>query len=178
MKLREIIQEDKAKIIEMYKEYVQSELIPGIDRFEGIRDLEKLEKLDFEVWLEELEKKKSEKNLPKTYSPQTLYLAINDNDEIVGAIGIRWKQVPALMTFGGLIGYSIRPKQRRKGYASEMLKLALDKLKNTNLENVLITCKDFNIASKKVIEKNGGIFENTYNNIDDGYTYLRYWIKI
>lgn len=178
MKLREIIQEDKEKIIEMYKEYVQSELIPGIDRFEGIRDLEKLEKLDFEVWLEELEKKKSEKNLPKTYSPQTLYLAINDNDEIVGVIGIRWKQVPALMTFGGLIGYSIRPKQRRKGYASEMLKLALDKLKNTNLENVLITCKDFNIASKKVIEKNGGIFENTYNNIDDGYTYLRYWIKI
>lgn len=178
MKLREIIQEDKEKIIEMYKEYVQSELIPGIDRFEGIRDLEKLEKLDFEVWLEELEKKKSEKNLPKTYSPQTLYLAINDNDEIVGAIGIRWKQVPALMTFGGLIGYSIRPKQRRKGYASEMLKLALDKLKNTNLENVLITCKDFNIASKKVIEKNGGIFENTYDNIDDGYTYLRYWIKI
>lgn len=178
MKLREIIQEDKEKIIEMYKEYVQSELIPGIDRFEGIRDLEKLEKLDFEVWLEELEKKKSEKNLPKTYSPQTLYLAINDNDEIVGAIGIRWKQVPALMTLGGLIGYSIRPKQRRKGYASEMLKLALDKLKNTNLENVLITCKDFNIASKKVIEKNGGIFENTYNNIDDGYTYLRYWIKI
>lgn len=178
MKLREIIQEDKEKIIEMYKEYVQSELIPGIDRFEGIRDLEKLEKLDFEVWLEELEKKKSEKNLPKTYSPQTLYLAINDNDKIVGAIGIRWKQVPALMTFGGLIGYSIRPKQRRKGYASEMLKLALDKLKNTNLENVLITCKDFNIASKKVIEKNGGIFENTYNNIDDGYTYLRYWIKI
>lgn len=178
MKLREIIQEDKEKIIEMYKEYVQSELIPGIDRFEEIRDLEKLEKLDFEVWLEELEKKKSEKNLPKTYSPQTLYLAINDNDEIVGAIGIRWKQVPALMTFGGLIGYSIRPKQRRKGYASEMLKLALDKLKNTNLENVLITCKDFNIASKKVIEKNGGIFENTYNNIDDGYTYLRYWIKI
>lgn len=178
MKLREIIQEDKEKIIEMYKEYVQSELIPEIDRFEGIRDLEKLGKLDFEVWLEELEKKKSEKNLPKTYSPQTLYLAINDNDEIVGAIGIRWKQVPALMTFGGLIGYSIRPKQRRKGYASEMLKLALDKLKNTNLENVLITCKDFNIASKKVIEKNGGIFENTYNNIDDGYTYLRYWIKI
>ena len=58
-----------------------------------------------------------------------------------------------------------------------MLKLALDKFKNTNIENILITCKDFNIASKKVIEKNGGICENTYSN-DDGYTYLRYWIKI
>ena len=59
-----------------------------------------------------------------------------------------------------------------------MLKLALDKFKNTNIENILITCKDFNIASKKVIERNGGIFENTYSNDDDGYTYLRYWIKI
>ena len=82
------------------------------------------------------------------------------------------------MAFGGLIGYSIRPSQRGKGYASEMLKIALNKFKNTNIENVLITCKDFNIASKKVIEKNGGIFENIYRNIDDGYAYLRYWIKI
>lgn len=178
MKLREATKQDKEKIIEMYNEYMTSELIPGIDRFEGIRDFEKFEKLDFEDWLEELEKKKSEKNLPETYSPQTLYLAINDNDEIVGAIGIRWKQVPALMAFGGLIGYSIRPSQRGKGYASEMLKIALNKFKNTNIENVLITCKDFNIASKKVIEKNGGIFENIYRNIDDGYAYLRYWIKI
>ena len=59
-----------------------------------------------------------------------------------------------------------------------MLKLALEKFKNTNIENVLITCKDFNIASKKVIEKNGGIFENIYINADDGYKYFRYWIKV
>lgn len=178
MELREATKQDKEKIIEMYDEYMRSELIPGIDRFEGIRDFEKLEKLSFNDWIEDLEKNKYEENLPESYSPHTLYLAINDNNKIVGAIGIRWKQVPVLMTFGGLIGYSIRPSQRRKGYASEMLKLALDKFKNTNIENILITCKDFNIASKKVIERNGGIFENTYSNNDDGYTYLRYWIKI
>ena len=57
------------------------------------------------------------------------------------------------MTFGGLIGYSIRPSQRGKGYASEMLKLALEKFANTSIDNILITCKDFNLASKKVIEK-------------------------
>ncbi len=177
MKLREVMLQDKEEIMQMYDEYIQSELIPGIDRFEGIRDFEKLEKLSFIDWIEELEKKKNEKNLPKTYSPQTLYLAINDNNEIVGAIGIRWKQVPILMSYGGLIGYSIRPTQRGKGYASEMLKMALDKFKNTNIENILITCKDFNLASKKVIEKNGGVYENTYNNSDDGFKYLRYWIK-
>lgn len=178
MKLREIMLQDKEEIMQMYDEYIQSELIPGIDRFEGIRDFEKLEKLSFTDWIEELEKKKNEENLPKTYSPQTLYLAINYNNEIVGAISIRWKKVPALMSFGGLIGYSIRPTQRGKGYASEMLKIALDKFKNINIDNILITCKDFNIASKKVIEKNGGIYESTYSNNEDGFKYLRYWIKI
>ena len=178
MELREPTKQDKEEIIKMYEEYIQSELIPGIDRFEGIRDFEKLEKLNFNDWIEYLEKNKNEENLPESYSPHTLYLAINNNNEIVGAIGLRWKQVPVLMTFGGLIGYSIRPSQRGKGYASEMLKLALYKFKNTSIDNILITCKDFNLASKKVIEKNGGIFENIYINNDDGYTYLRYWIKI
>lgn len=177
MKLREVIRQDKEKIMEMYEEYMLSKLIPGIDRFEGIRDFEKIKKLSFDEWIEDLEQNKHEENLPESYSPHTLYLAINDNNEIVGCIGIRWKQVPILMTFGGLIGYSIRPSQRGKGYASEMLKLALEKFANTSIDNILITCKDFNLASKKVIEKNGGIFENTYTNKDDGYTYLRYWIK-
>lgn len=177
MELREATKQDKEKIIEMYDEYMISELIPGIDRFEGIRDFEKLGNLNFNDWIDDLERNKYEEDLPKSYSPHTLYIAINDNNQIVGAIGIRWKQVPVLMTFGGLIGYSIRPSQRGKGYANEMLKLALDKFKNTTIEKILITCKDFNIASKKVIERNGGILENTYSN-DDGYTYLRYWIKI
>lgn len=178
MKLKEVELNDQKEIMEMYKEYMVAELIPGIDRFEGIRDFEKIDTLTFEEWIADLEKNKDEKNMPASYSPHTLYLAINDDDELVGAIGLRWKEVPALMTFGGLIGYSIRPSQRGKGYASEMLSLALDKFKSANINNVLITCKDFNIASKKVIEKNGGIFENVYKNDDDGYNYLRYWIKI
>lgn len=177
MELREIVQEDKEEIMKMYKEYMESKLVPGIDRFEGIRDFEKLENLDFEVWLKYLEENKHEENLPKTYSTHTLYLEINSYNEIVGAIGIRWKQVPVLMSYGGLIGYSIRPSERGKGYANEMLRLGLDKFKNTDINNILVTCKDFNIASKKVIEKNGGVFENVYEN-NDGYSYLRYWIKL
>lgn len=178
MKLREANLNDEKIVKEMYNEYICNEPIAGIDRFEGIRDLEKLEEKSFEEWIDELEKGKDEKNLPQSYSPHTLYLAINDENELVGAIGLRWKMVPALMAFGGLIGYSIRPTQRGKGYASEMLKLALEKFKNTEIDNVLISCKDFNIASKKVIEKNGGVFENVYINKDDGYNYLRYWIKV
>ena len=99
MKLREVTRQDKEKIMEMYEEYMLSKLIPGIDRFEGIRDFEKIEKLSFDEWIEDLEQNKHEENLPESYSPHTLYLAINDNNEIVGCIGIRWKQVPILICF-------------------------------------------------------------------------------
>ena len=178
MRLKEVELEDEKIVLEVYKEYMSAVLLPGIDRFEGIRDFEEIDKCTFKEWINNLEKNKDEKNLPESYSPHTLYLAMNDDEELVGAIGLRWKKVPALMTFGGLIGYSIRPSQRGKGYASQMLKLALGKFKDSKMKKVLITCKDFNIASKRVIEKNGGIFENIYENEDDGYNYLRYWIEI
>ena len=71
MELREVTKQDKEKIIEMYDEYMMSELIPGIDRFEGIRDFEKLEKLSFNDWIDDLEKNKHEENLPESYSPHT-----------------------------------------------------------------------------------------------------------
>ena len=71
MELREVTKQDKEKIIEMYDEYMMSELIPGIDRFEGIRDFEKIEKLSFNDWIDDLEKNKYEKNLPESYSPHT-----------------------------------------------------------------------------------------------------------
>ena len=56
MKLREVTKQDKEKIMEMYEEYMLSELIPGIDRFEGIRDFEKIRELSFEEWVENLDK--------------------------------------------------------------------------------------------------------------------------
>lgn len=178
MILREVEIKDENDIREMYNEYLNSEPITGIDTFEGIRDFEKFDNMSFIEWMDDLEINKDENKLPKDYSTHTLYLAINDENKIVGAIGLRWKQVPVLMSFGGLIGYSIRPTERGNGYASEMLKLAIEKFKYTDINNILITCKDFNIASKKVIEKNGGKYENSYYNEDDGYTYLRYWINI
>lgn len=180
MKLREANENDEKELLEIYQEYINSKPIPGIRIFEGVRDFENLGKMNFQQWLNDLENNKYEENLPKDYSTHTFYLIENDEDRIVGAIGLRWKEVPVLMKYGGFIGYSIRPTERGKGYATEMLKLGLQKFKEMDhkRERILITCKDFNIPSKKVIEKNNGIFENSYYNEDDGFTYLRYWIKI
>ena len=180
MKLREANENDEKELLEIYQEYINSKPIPGIRIFEGVRDFENLGKMNFQQWLNDLENNKYEENLPKDYSTHTFYLIENDDDRIVGAIGLRWKEVPVLMKYGGFIGYSIRPTERGKGYATEMLKLGLQKFKEMDhkRERILITCKDFNIPSKKVIEKNNGIYENSYYNEDDGFTYLRYWIKI
>ncbi len=180
MKLREANENDEKELLEIYQEYINSKPIPGIRIFEGVRDFENLGKMNFQQWLNDLENNKYEENLPKDYSTHTFYLIENDEDRIVGAIGLRWKEVPVLMKYGGFIGYSIRPTERGKGYATEMLKLGLQKFKEMDhkRERILITCKDFNIPSKKVIEKNNGIYENSYYNEDDGFTYLRYWIKI
>ena len=162
--LREATKEDENEILAMYKEYLEAEPINGIDTFEGIRDFEHFETMNYDEWLQDLEFNKIKSNLPDNYSSHTLYLAVNDEKEIVGAIGLRWDEVEVLMTYGGLIGYSIRPSQRGKGYASDMLKEGLD------------TCKDFNIASKKVIEKNGGKLLSQIINPRDNYNYLRYEI--
>ena len=180
MKLREANENDEKELLEIYQEYINSKPIPGIRIFEGVRDFENLGKMNFQQWLNDLENNKYEENLPKDYSTHTFFLVENEDHRIVGAIGLRWKEVPVLMKYGGFIGYSIRPTERGKGYATEMLKLGLQKFKEMDhkRERILITCKDFNIPSKKVIEKNNGIFENSYYNEDDGFTYLRYWIKI
>ena len=180
MKLREANINDEKELLEIYEEYINSKPMPGIRTFEGVRDLENLGKMNFKQWLDDLEKNKYEENLPKDYSTHTFYLAENDDGKIVGAISLRWREVPELITYGGFIGYSIRPTERRKGYAYEMLRQGILKFKekDNKREKILISCKDFNIPSKKVIEKNKGIYENSYYKEDEGYTYLRYWIKL
>ncbi len=112
MILREPRVDDERVILEIYDEYLNSEPIPGIDTFEGVRSFEQLEKMNYREWLADLEKNKHKEELQEGYSTQTFYLAENDGGEIVGAICLRWEEVPALMTHGGLIGYSIRPKSR------------------------------------------------------------------
>jgi predicted acetyltransferase len=98
-------------------------------------------------------------------------------DKIVGIIDIRHKLNKSLLKIGGHIGYSVRPFERRKGYASAMLALALDECKKLNIKKALVTCNADNIASARTIIKNGGIFENEVAE-DNGRLVQRYWINL
>lgn len=91
-------------------------------------------------------------------------------------IDIRHRLNDYLFQYGGNIGYSIRKSERRKGYATEMLGLALEECKRMNMDKVLVTCNKCNDGSAKTIKKNGGRLENEV--LEDGELIQRYWITI
>ena len=96
------------------------------------------------------------------------YLCVVD-DKLVGMLDIRL-HLPKEWYSAGHIGYSIRPTERRKGYATLALREALLITKELNIEPVIITCLKSNIASKKVIINNGGVLLEEI--IEDGEQHL------
>lgn len=109
--------------------------------------------------------------------PATTLLAVRRADRsLVGMIDIRHTLNDYLFQFGGHIGYSIRPGERRKGYAREMLGLGLDVCRRLGLDRVLVTCDSENTASAKTIRSGGGVLENRVPE-GEGFT-DRYWIEV
>lgn len=93
-----------------------------------------------------------------------------DGQEYLGRIAIRHRLTPKLMDEGGHIGYDVRPTARRRGYATAMLRAALPVAHGLGVERALLTCDPDNLASRKVIEANGGVF------VDRRGAKLRYWV--
>ncbi len=116
-------------------------------------------------------------DLPDGIVPSDIYFLVDDNSKyLIGAIDIRHYLNEYLLKYGGNIGYGIRPSERKKGYATEMLHLALEECKNKGLAKVLITCFKSNVASANTIIKNGGILENEIAEV--GNVKQRYWIQL
>jgi predicted acetyltransferase len=115
-----------------------------------------------------------ETNAPIGFVKASLYFLM-DGERILGAIDIRHSLNEYLIGVGGHIGYGVRPSERRKGYASIMLSLALPIANELGLKKILITCNKSNTASEKTILKNGGILENEIEDGDE--IVMRYWIS-
>ena len=117
-------------------------------------------------------------DLPDKWVPSSTFCLIRDDNVILGTSSLRYKLTDKLRLFGGHIGYKIRPAQRRKGYGTEILKLTLIEAGRLGFMRFLVTCDDDNIASAKIIEKNGGILHDKCDRGDLGKLTRRYWVDL
>lgn len=102
-----------------------------------------------------------ERNLPSDrVGSHYLWLVDEERDYFIGEISIRHRLNDALRRIGGHIGYCVRKGEWGKGYGTKMLGMALDTVKELGITRPLITCHDSNIASARVMEKNGFLLED------------------
>ncbi|MGD6817041.1 GNAT family N-acetyltransferase [Metabacillus sp. 84] len=131
---------------------------------------------DFFDYIQELKAQKLEENAPENFVPHSTYWLLTESGKLVGAANVRHRLNEYLRIRGGHIGYGIRPSERKKGYATAILSMTLERIKKLGLSEVLVTCDKDNIASEKTILKNGGVFEAEFIE-EDGNAIKRFWIQ-
>jgi predicted acetyltransferase len=102
--------------------------------------------------------------------PSTLLWIVDDADEVVGRVSIRHRLTEQLLQVGGHIGYAVIPSARRRGHATAALAQSLRLAADLGIDPALVTCDDTNVASRRVIEKNGGVLEDVREHK------MRFWV--
>ena len=168
IKLVKLTREYKPQLDDMMSEWlsVEQQFSPYAIR--------RLDYRDFDNYLENLERKEESDGLV----PDSVFFCLDcDRNIFVGAVDVRHYLNENLSVTGGHIGDGVRPSERRKGYATAMIGLALDECRKLGIRRVLMTCDKDNIGSAKSIVNNGGVLENEVIN-EEGVPEQRYWIEL
>lgn len=131
---------------------------------------------NFPAMLEKLEHMSLGIGLNENQVESSTYWLVNDENRVLGATNIRHRLNESLLKKGGHIGYGIRPSERRKGYATEILRLAMEIAREKGMKRALVTCDAENLGSARTILKNGGVLETEI--IENGVSCQRYWIDL
>ncbi|MCE5344003.1 MAG: GNAT family N-acetyltransferase [Eubacteriales bacterium] len=134
---------------------------------------------DVSEWLRFTRALENPETVPENMVPSDQYLYVREADNrIVGMINVRRELNETLAVYGGHVGYSVRPSERRKGYGKRMLSDCLAQCRACGLVKVLLSCRVNNEGSRRTILANGGELENIVYIQAELATFQRYWIKL
>ena len=129
-------------------------------------------------WLSLLAANSSPDTVGPDWVMSSTFFAARDSDQkIVGTIDIRHELNEFLASYGGHIGFGVRPSERGHGYAAQMLLLGLEHCRQLKLPKVMLACYQDNIPSAKTILKCGGVLEREFV-YTDGKTVQVYWTQL
>lgn len=155
----------------------RNEFLANGNSMDGCGPLRKF--TDMKEYLNETNKYLNSNTLPEGMVIATQFLCIRKSDnKLVGMIQVRHYFNEYLEKYAGHIGYSVRPSERRKGYATWMLINIKPFCRSIGLDKILVCCLNNNVGSKKTILKNGGIYDGTVYNESKNKYLERYWINL
>lgn len=132
----------------------------------------------FDEYLAYLETRARGEYRPEVCVPQDTFWLSTPQGDLLACGRLRHSLTPDLEVEGGHIGYGVRPSFRRRGCATRLLALMLDRARAIGLTRVLVTCESDNIGSARTIEKNGGLLEDRRVSPESGRPINRYWIAL
>ncbi len=153
------------------------EMLSADSSMDGCGPLRRME--DPAEWLAWNERCLHEETCPAVLVPATQYVCLRVTDnKLVGMIQLRHRFNNFLRDYGGHIGYSVRPSERRKGYAHWMLAQVLPEARKLGLQQVLVTCLKTNKASRQTILSCGGVWDADTFEPQEQVWLERYWITL
>lgn len=149
-------EEMERKVIEFKKDFFNN----GEKIINGSYKLD-MDRYSYTEWLQIIRDNLNKETVNPKFGVSHTFFALRNDEKIVGIVNFR-HVLTDFYKDSGHIGYSVCLLERKKGYATEILKQVLEFTEKQGLTEVYLSCKKDNEASQKTILRNGGILSRVY----------------